>query len=288
MILTGCTGIQYGKTKEQAALADDAHTGVKGITVNFIKNNPPDIAFSGSPIDISLEVKNEGAATASGTLYLTGFDSQIFNFGRPEKQFTNLEGRTKFNTLGGYEVVSFSSANVDLPKGTDTLDQNFLASVCYRYRTEARIPVCIDPNPTSVLENEACKVTNPAVAGGQGAPVAVSAVREDAMPGKVSFYLTISNLGDGFVVDTASLAKCPNQLKFNDVDSVDYSVQMSGATGSCKPDGKVKMANKQGTLYCTFTLTDSISPAFTSVLEVNLDYAYLSQKTKSVKVKSIS
>lgn len=289
LILAGCQGIKYGKTKEQAAaLTDDAHRGVKGVTIEFVKNNPPDIVFTESPLDIIIEMKNEGAAPATGTLYLSGYDSTYFPITPKYKQFTALEAKTKFNTFGGYDTAEFSSGNIYLPRGTDILEQNFLASVCYSYRTEARIPVCIDPNPISILEHEACRVVNPIVGAGQGGPVAVTAIREDAAPGQTSFLITIANQGDGAVVDQFSLRNCPDELKFNDVDTVHYSVELSGETGVCKPVEKARLANKQGTIFCTFTLSDSIAPAYTAVLEINLDYAYMSQKSKIVRVRSLN
>ncbi len=289
LLLSSCVGTRTAQTKEQAALTDDAHRGVKGVTINFIKNNPPDIAFSGNPLDIVVEVKNEGAATVTGSnLFLSGYDPVIFKINPRFKTLDRLEGRTKFNTFGGYDTAEFKSENVFLPQGTDTLDQTFLASLCYVYRTEARIPVCIDPSPFSVLENEACRVTNPSVGGGQGGPVSVSAVREDPAPGQVGFYITVANQGDGIVVDQFSMRDCPSPLNFDDVDSVQYSVALSGKPGDCKPTGKLRLANKQGSLYCIFKLDSISATAFTTVLEINLDYGYLTQKTKAVKVKSLS
>jgi hypothetical protein len=289
LVLTGCTGAKFGQTKEQAALTDDAHRGFKGVTIDFVKNNPPEIVFTGTPLEVVIELKNEGAApVVGGTLYLSGYDARLFNI-QPQSQPFDLEARTRFNTFGGYETISFRSGNIFLPQGTETLDQAFLASACYNYRTEARVPVCIDPNPLSILENEACRTTNPVVVGGgQGAPVAVTAIREESAPGKVSFLITIANQGDGTVVDQTSIGKCPSDLKFNDVDAVRYSVRLSTLAGDCKPVQKARLANKQGTIFCTFELLDAVSPAFTTVLEINLDYGYLSQKSKTTKIKSIS
>lgn len=291
LVLSGCAGIKMGQTKEQAAaLTDLSHIGVKGVTVTFVKGQPPDTIFTNTPLDIVVELRNEGAYPVSGgVVTISGYDATWLNIQPQEKSF-NLEAKTKFNTFGGYDTAQFSSSNIYLPRGTDNLDQNFLASVCYRYRTEARIPVCIDPNPTSILENEACRVTQavPGIAGGQGGPVSVTAIREDAAPGQVSFLITIANQGDGVVVEQASLGRCPGELKFNDVDNVQYSVRMSGVSGVCKPDYKTRLSNKQGTIHCTFTLSDSVSSAYQTVLEINLDYGYMSQKSKTVRIKSFT
>lgn len=286
IFLIGCSGV--GTPKEKSVLTDTSHIGVKGVTMSFIKNNPPDVSYTGTPLTAVIELKNEGAAeVVGGTLYLSGYDSNIFNMA-PQYQTFDLEAKSKFNTFGGYDTKEFTSGNIYLPRGTDVLDQKFLASACYQYRTTASIPVCIDPDPIAILENEACKVTNPLVSGGQGAPVAVTAVQENAQPGQVGFLLTISNLGDGQVIEQNSLGRCPGELKFNDIDAISYNVKMSNAVATCNPASKVRLSNKQGNLYCTFQLNDASSPAYTSVLEVTLNYGYLSQISKTVKVKSIN
>ena len=291
LILAGCEGIRFGATKEQAgAIAQDVHRGFKGVTIDFALNNPPPTAFTGNPLNIVVEVRNEGATVVRGaTLYLSGYDSRLFDIVPEFKQLGDLEPRTQFDIFGGYEPVEFTTVrDVYLPPGTDRLDQTFLASICYKYRTEARIPVCIDPNPTSILEAEACRVVNPPVGGGQGGPVSVTAVREDAAPGQVNFLISIANLGDGTVVDQFSLGRCPSELRFSDVDTVKYSVFLSGQPGVCKPVLKSRLANKQGTIFCTFKLADSTSSAYKSILEVNLDYGYLSQRGRTVRVVNLN
>jgi len=291
LVLSGCAGVKFGQTKEQAAnMLDTSNVGVKGVTINFVKGQPPDVLFTNTPLDIVLELKNEGAfAVSNGVVSISGYDSQWIDLQPQEKTFS-LDPKTKFNTFGGYDTAQFSSKAIYLPRGTDNLDQNFLATVCYKYRTEARIPVCIDPNPTSVLENEACRVTQvvPGIAGGQGGPVSVTAIREDAAPGQVSFLITIANQGDGSVIEESSLTRCPGELKFNDIDAVRYSARMSGVNGICKPDFKTRLSNKQGTVHCTFNLADSTSSSYQTVLELDLDYGYMSQKAKSVKIKSFT
>jgi hypothetical protein len=287
VLITGCSGVKTGQTKEQAAAAAQTiHTGFKGVSLEFVRNNPPDTTFTGSPLDVVVELKNEGASPAEGTLYLSGYDPRLFNIQPQYKEFS-LEARSPFNTFGGYDTAAFNAPNIFLPQGTDTLTQNFLASACYQYRTEARIPVCIDPNPNSVLENEACRVQNPSVGGGQGGPVGITAIQEEAAPGRVNFVMTIANQGDGQVVATSSMGKCPSPLNFNDVDTVQYGVRLSGIAGECKPASSVRLANKQGTLYCTFQLSDDSATAYTALLEVNLDYGYLSQKSKQIRIKNL-
>ena len=286
LVLSGCQGFKFGQTKEQASAAD-VHRGVKGVTMNFVRNAPPDELFEGSPLDILIELRNEGAAEATGTLYLSGYDATIFPIQPQYTDFT-LEARSTFNTLGGYEPKTFSARNVALPSGVDVLNQNFLAYACYNYRTEADIQVCIDPNPLSVLENEVCKPTAPAVGGGQGGPVSITAIKEDAAPGKVGFQITITNQGDGQVIEKNSMNNCPQNLKFNDVDTVYYAVRLQGAQGDCEPKQRARIATgKQGLIYCRFTLSDSNSLAYQSVLEVDLDYGYLSKVSKTIRVKSV-
>lgn len=288
LVLSGCSGLTFGQTKEQAALTTNAHTGIKGVTMEFVNNAPPSIIFANTPLSVVISLKNEGAAQGVGTLYLGGYDPYIFNI-RPDSWQFNLDPKTNFNTFGGFQSFEFTTDTVALQKGTETLPQTFTATDCYQYTTEVRVPVCIDPNPASLVENKACIVTNPAVGGGQGAPVAVTSIQEQAAPGQVQFRITISNSGDGYVLDQSAVGRCMSNLGYQDIDAVTLSsVALSDFSITCNPSMKIRLANNQGTIDCIAKLHDSTSPAFTSVLALNLNYGYKSQIAKSVQVKSLT
>ncbi len=289
-VLVGCFGCTSSSSKESTS-TDTSHTGTKGITLSFVSNQPPSTVFDKNTLDVVVQLANEGAVDASGYIYLGGYDSSIFPFDYESGQQFSLEGKTKYNTLGGRDYKTFSTGSnvISLPSITDSLPQTLQASACYNYETDASIAVCIDPNPNSALDNEACTASNPTVSGGQGAPLAVTAVKQYSAPGKTTFLITITNEGSGQVVDRDSIGYCPNNLGFNNVDLVDYSVSMSGSNmADCKPTEPLRLANKQTTLQCTFTLSSSTAPSYQSVLEVKLYYGYLTQITKTITVKSTS
>ncbi len=296
MFISGCSGISLGKSPAQvAAIPDTSHLGYQGVVLSFVSNNPPSIIFTGSPLNIVVQLSNQGAVPVSGgTLYLSGYDTNLFPITPRQQQF-NLDAKTKFNTVGGLGTVTFTSPAIYLPAGTDVLQQTFLASACYTYTTQVRVPVCVNPNPTSFVANQACTVVNPPVTGGQGGPVSVTAITENAEPGKVGFLITVANQGGGVVVNpnADSMNRCPSPLNYGDTDIVQYSNVVLGtiSAGSvdCQPTGNIMIGTtKQGTLYCTFTLSDSTSPAYQTILSIDLTYGYLTHTSAQVTIKSLT
>ncbi|MFC1728500.1 hypothetical protein ACFLZ7_03485 [Nanoarchaeota archaeon] len=275
--------------READEIGDEVHRGIKGITLSFVKNNPPKILYTTTPLSVLVEIKNEGAATVSGgDLHLSGIDQRIVRLDDTLKPF-NAEGKSRYNLFGGFEVVEFRSQAVHLPGGTDVYKPTILASACYNYETKASPLICIDPDPYSVLEKEACEVRDVGMAGGQGAPVAVTNVEEEAIPGRVNFKIHVSNQGGGVIIDKSaqSMNRCPGDLQYADIDTVYYTVTLAGQAGECKPDNKIKLTDGKGTLFCTFQISGD-QPAYQTILNIGLSYGYLSQISTPVEIRSIS
>ncbi len=278
------------KTSQKEKEAETIYKGIKSLTMGFIKNNPPKIIYATTPLSILVELKNEGASSiANGRLYISGIDPKIV---RLDKQFQtfNVEGKSKYNPSGGINVVEFRSSAIYLPGGTDAYKPTILASACYEYQTQASPLICIDPNPYSVLEKEACEVRDVSLTGGQGAPVAVTNIKEEAIPGKVNFIISVSNQGGGIVIDKSGygMQNCPNNLRYEDLDTVYYKVTLSGVTGDCSPKNKIKLTNGKGTIFCSFPLSGGDMPAYQTVLNIDLYYGYLSQISQQIEIRSIS
>lgn len=291
MVSVGCqlgTGLRVNQ-KQKEEVSETVYKGVKGLTMQFVKNNPPRVIYTTTPLSIIIELRNQGTHNiANGRLYLSGVDQHIIDI-TPNQEHFNLEGKSKYNLYGGLDVVAFESRGVNLPRGTDLYEPTILASACYEYKTSASPLVCIDPDPYSALEQEACKVKDISMAGGQGAPVAVTRVEEEAIPGRVNFRIHIANQDTGVVMDNSAytLNKCPGKLQHNDLDTVYYSVRMGNNLGDCNPDDKIKLVDKKGTIYCSFQVPTS-EQAYQTILNIDLMYGYLSQISQRVEIRSIS
>lgn len=299
IISVGCTQLGLGtkvSQKESETMGESVYKGLRGLTMNFIKNNPPRILYTTSPLSMIIELKNEGASNiAGGKLVIGGLDPAIIKLDKTLQTF-NVEGRSKFNTVGGYQTVDFNSQAISLPGRTDVYRPTIMVSACYEYQTKAAPLVCIDPDPYSILEKEACEVRNVALGGGQGAPVYVSKVEEEAIPNNVNFKIYVANQpGVGVVIDKSgySMNNCPNSLQPSDLDTVEYAVSMPGVTGgTCQPkmsgQSKIKLANNQGVIFCTFPVSSTGKAAYQTVLNIDLSYGYLSQISQQIEIRSIS
>jgi len=137
----------------------------------------------------------------------------------------------------------------------------------------------------------------------QGAPVAVTAVNEEAFATKTQFRITIKNVGNGDVLKTYALSedKCNPfgdvKLQREDVDKVYLLYARIGNKPlQCSPfvDGQVKaqvgfikLINGEGSIICEFPRSEySLSKtAYISPLEIELRYVYRNTIEKRIQIK---
>src|SRR3989344_5709015 len=174
-----------------------------------------------------------------------------------------VEGKSKYNAEGGYTVIEFPPkpkiptiatgcpniagySQIVLPDGVDYYKPNLVATACYEYYTEASPMVCIDPDPYAERTDKACRVGGigtalgkgaksyvaavEGIAGGQGAPLTITNVEEEAMPGRAQFKIYVQNTGGVEVMglDTIYAARCGfnSLLTYRDFDYFNYIVTM--------------------------------------------------------------
>lgn len=288
LLVSGCTGISG---KKKAETAEEAHKGTRGLTLSFLQNAPPATMYVEEgvaqqlPYQVVLDVKNEGAYTTSSEIHLLGFDRELI--GLTERGYMgNIEGRSPQNPDGGHEQFLAEIASITLPPGTDTLSFNLLIAACYPYKTEASLPVCIDPDPFGVVVAKACMPGSVPTGGGQGAPVAITSVQQESLPNKAIFKMTVSNVGGGQVYSYPPMVNCMD-LAYSEIDRVSYSTPVIGSNiiGDCSPRSPLVLTNGRATLTCIFNIPQN--QAFTSALNIELDYGYTNTMQKMVKIKKI-
>ena len=278
-------------------------TGSEGLQLAFLQNNPPDKVFSGSEMDVLVEVRNVGAYpdtdSFDGKLEIYGFDRKAFvRGGWDGSNFLGrtLQGRSQFSPTGVREVKQFHVDEVTTLFGAEFYEPMLVAAACYKYRTIAEPLVCIDPEPFTVFdENKVCTIPANGRSyglGTQGAPVAVTKVTEEVSSKNIHFGIYIQNVGKGKVVDENVRNDCPLSLDFNDVDRVLVRAQLPwDAAPRCQPRGDsadpVRLDESgNGYIYCSFTKPATKS-AFETVLQVQLDYRYLDSIQKKIRIVNI-
>ncbi|MCP3681170.1 MAG: hypothetical protein GY861_00630 [bacterium] len=285
VLVVGCLPGGGGSTE------GDSIKGERGITLSLVPNSlPSKIYGDGNDLHIAVELQNDGSGTVgNGKLYISGFDDSIITGVDREKTISNLEGRSMYNPIGDFEMITFDGTAKLAGKDFDTYSPTFLITACYGYETVASTQVCIDGDPFSISNSEkTCKPNDKTLSGGQGAPIAVTGVDVFAMKGNTRFVIHIENVGNGVVYDKSSRGCNPYSegIDYEDLDIVTFDdVQLSGRSikSSCKLDnGKMRLVGGKRYVYCE-TNTEN-TPAFTTPLTVKLSYGYRNSISKSVEI----
>lgn len=284
-------GCQFApETPEQVAgLASYVRSGVQGLRMNFIQGLPPSAIYDVDDLVIVAELSNVGAEAVEADycfVELTGPASNIVSGLATRQSCGDIDGKSVFNTEGGFNQIEFKSSNVILPAGVDKYSPNLVLSACYDYKTLASAQVCVDPSFYQLTaEQKACMVRDVPLGGGQGAPVSVNDVKVDMVGQKALFEIDISNAGGGKVVSPrASLERCPGSLRYDDFDEVRYNVKLAGEfPADCTPkDNIARLSNNQGKIFCTFNIGSTA--AYEAPLQIELNYGYMQSISKKIDI----
>ena len=285
-ILPGCSKLKKNPDK---VIETTIYSGTKGLEMSFVNSLPPSKIYDESKLTILAELKNKGVSDLSGSkcyIHLSGYDPNIIR-GIADKKYcgNNLWEKTTGLPEGGIDTVEFSTDRVSLPNGVDSLPQKFVLTACYEYETVASPIVCINPQMYKITgAMDACAVQDVPLSGGQGAPISVTKVDVDMVSSnKVNFKIYVSNSGAGNVLRPGtSLSNCLGLNQYDNFNVLDYSVRMSsGSMIKCSPDD-LRLVNGKGVIYCTFRVSEDY--AYTTPLQIKLDYNYMDSISKNVEI----
>jgi hypothetical protein len=294
LFLTSCM-IKKPGTEPDERLAEDVYSGTSGLEMSFVKDSPPSKIYDTSTLSLITELRNKGTADLTGRcfLHLSGFDDSIVQIMNKMQPCGILDAKSQFNPDGGFDTQEFTANRIWLPEGTDSYKPKFVLTGCYDYETTANPIICIDPNLYSIQPVEqACRVQDVALTGGQGAPVGVTRVDVDMMKDKALFKIYVANLGRGQVL-RYGLSKtglgahsCPYNLDYDDLNIVEYDVSMRGGRLiKCTPElagSRVRLVDEKATIFCTFGFSGQ--SAFTTPLNIRLAYGYMDSVTRDVEI----
>lgn len=209
-----------------------------------------------------------------------------------------LPGDTPDNPGGGMEVYEFPAYIYFLPESLEQLKQPIMITACYTYETRASTMICIDPKPNSNAK-KACIARDVSLSGGQGAPVAVTRVEQQASSGKIVLTITVkhtkkNSLDDLFDINQLFYKCDPHQgeiVKPSDKNIVDIlQVELSGMdiTQTCSGGGRIRLDQSgYGQFTCTAYLQGNSEAAYEAPLTVSLGYGYSKNIYKEILIKRI-
>ncbi len=178
-------------------------TGIKELEPVFEERFFPREAYQNSPLSLSLVLRNNAAYDTNNVrVSVVGFDNQYVLINTPDAAIERIEGKDMFNPSGGQEDVTFDANVKPLYGGAEYNTQNYRIYLGYDSKIEFAPTVCINPSLYELFDS-GCQVPNAPISfGGQGGPLAVSAMRELIRSGytnEVEFRLTLRNQGKGKV-----------------------------------------------------------------------------------------
>ncbi|MCF7861399.1 hypothetical protein K9M79_04050 [Candidatus Woesearchaeota archaeon] len=317
LLLTGCQLVGGGDKDPKALTLEDIRVGTDGLVVNFLEKSPPAEMYESTgvdtPISIGLELTNVGAFdaetyfelkisdkialsdservdTPQTTFDLSGFGEDSSSSSNPGWFVTDkfsIPGKTLTDPRGGFMFLRFPAEVGTLAKGFEFYDARLTASVCYSYKTIATPTICIDPDlyqsTTKACESKEVSLEN------QGAPIAVKKVNPISQKTndgvRVILEVEVANVGGGSVFYGDSGNNIDSICKGGEImNSYSYVVRLNGK--ECKSDKGALMTDLTSMFRCTFDFDQS--EAFSTPVEIELDYGYQKSFSKTVHIKSLA
>jgi len=299
------------KSKQDNNFTDWESVGTEGLTINFLQNFPQDkyvVSESKEAISVILDIKNRGSFPEqdkqnlldAGRVYLSGFDDKIIVMKEKWKGLSGLylPGSSPINPEGGFDTLELEGDIIADNIMVEQYEPTILATICYPYATKAGPSVCVDPYPFDERQGKVCKIGSQTLTS-QGAPIAITKIDQEASSNKIQFKISINNVGEGDVTRPGSsvLGKCNpdgnERLGRDDFDRVELvSVKAGSMPLTCGPfsdgsDNLIRLFEGGGFVICTLDMKSglvSTNSAFTTPLNIELNYNYRSTVSKQVRI----
>ncbi len=305
----------------------DRFTGTQGLVIEFAQNAPPETVFEGTAFPVRVLVRDAGATDipydrmlltfSTDPLYLSGGISPYFPARHDPDSIaqrrTGIQGKSAGYPDG--ELLAFTmpldsafSANPVVGQ-RESPETRILAGVCYAYTTYYAASICVDTNAYAEnLRDQPCQTEELSPTGGQGAPVAVTGVKVQALPvvdrtlglqvTRPYITLTIENVGTGQVVgpDTLDLTSACllRDIPKEELGTVRVSASLLNSALECQPEGLVRLVDGKGEIRCTVPESElgeeqyAATQNYVTTLVVNLTYLYKSSAETTVKIERTS
>jgi len=293
LIIVTITGCQFMPVKKEQIAVPDIHTGVNGVTLEFLENAPPAEIYEERPFDIIVKVHNQGANDIRGGMLLIGVEEQNVELAGQKDTRFDLAGKSAYNPEGVFDMKQFRATARKLgPAAGKIYPTTVTATACYAYKTAATALVCIDTDLLGIVKNKPCKTSTQSHGSGQGAPVAVTSVVPKMLPHAdpdmitPEFTISIANRGVGDVVAGEKIYEACSGKKLGQEswNAVKISASLSDQYLECKPS-VLKIVTGENKAVCT--ITGGISKelgTYLAPLSIELDYGYMSRKVKSMSI----
>ncbi len=309
-MLASCTS---GGTSSKASEVN-YRIGTSGLSMQFLKNTPPQKVFEGDSFPAMIILKNSGAYSIKESAYLSlGVEKdytrevQLLAGGRVSKgvgssAVFNLDGRSEINPNGDEEVISYTLQAGKIDPQSETHTSALIATLCYPYETTLESDVCVDTDVNNLRPGKkVCSQHDLSFGSGQGAPVAVTRIEARMLPNEITkddgvsdrinpqFLIYVENIGNGLVIKQGSenVFCTKSSASYGDYNVVYVTVSLSNDELDCqliadknKPElpGHIKLKDKKDIIRCNMKKESrgisKNTDSYLSPLKVVLKYGY--------------
>ena len=306
LALAGC----QGNGNKNPITDVDIRNGFDGLTLEFLKNAPPDNIFEGgdgnemSIFPISVNLKNKGASDIEKGILVFSFEKAYIDAVKESdaNRPFDIKGKSIYNPNGDEEIIAINAHAKRIGAQSETHTSNILATACYPYKTIFGDSVCIDTDVYGErIGKKACSVKDLEYTEGQGAPVAITKIEARMLPDldenkvKPNFVIYLENRGNGEVIKLDKTADaCTNKpLEYTDFNTIRISASLSGKAMDCKASDDdsasiIRLRDKKDMVRCT--LKEGINKNFdsyTALLSIELEYGYTFTASKDIIIEKI-
>lgn len=273
--------------------------GTSGLDMSFVDLEPPSEILDNNqdPFYITLFVENMGEyVIPKGKIIatLSGINKEAFGIkSLSVKSQNDIFGRSRVGTEvleGGIEELQFDQANYksDL---TANFATQLRVDVCYNYKTDSLIKLCLKKNPKQREQEDLCSVSSSSISvENSGAPVHVKEVKSVGGVETIMFTFIVENDGVGEVYENNAFSdSCVLKSEKKDKVNVKVKSQSGGMNIKCGildngDSGVIRLAGGRKTVSCSIKTSSLQETSFEEPFEINLEYFYKDAVGKSLTV----
>jgi hypothetical protein len=308
-LLAACTGSPF---TTQRNVVQDYNTGTDGLILDFVEQAPPVTISEGGEFDVQVEVTN------AGSFDLTDEYAAQVRLRDPDS--AKLESKTQSASLPGSYVgnsaIQLEGKNIAYPNGESrifalerfsakgitgnfqTNKVNLNVELCYPYQTSFSDNVCVDTNADgNDLRRQSCQAQDQTYSGGQGAPLAVTAIESIMAPSgayiEPQFVIHVAHEGEGRieffqeeqasflgVFQGSSAATACGAPQPDAINKFYLEARLGGQELECSisedDEGIYFLRDGKARVTCRYADSEILAStaSYSSILEVDLFYQY--------------
>lgn len=212
----------------------NVRVGFTGLTLELLKNTPPQRMFEGDIFPFVIKIKNNGAYSIKDdkravvslivekdytrNVQLLNEGKLEIAEGRSSSAFFTILGRTQIDPKGGEEIISYNVQAGKIDPQSEFHSSTIIGTVCYPYETVLSATVCVDTDITNLRPvKKVCNAQDLIFGNGQGAPVAITKIETRMLPFDITagspptdkirpqFLVYVENKGPGLVIKEESV-----------------------------------------------------------------------------------